>query len=239
MNRRMVVSLGAALLAAIVFLTALTPAAATGGSWCSALAAGSPIIDVIGDSTSAATSVDNASLRWPNQLGASLQTDRAPGTQIWTGGAIPGSATADYLPGAKYANHVEFTVHGPNLIMLGLGINDWAGGVPPLTYQAQYQQIIDRIRELAPDATIMLWHEPWVYTPELLVSRPSQAPYRDVAQSLAVANGLVYVATEWPFAGDDPFQLRTPDGVHQTAAGQNVLFATFRAAAMALCPGRV
>lgn len=215
-----------------------SPSSATvpnSGTWCSALAAGSPTIDVLGDSVSAGDSVSDPSRRWHQLLGDSLRSDTAPGAQVWIGGAIPGSATADYVAGAKYANHIEFTVNQPNLILLGWGINDWAGSIPPAQFQLQYQQIIDRIRVLSPGSTLLLWHEPWVYNSDLVATRGSQAPYRDAIQALAAANGAYYLGLEWFYDGADSNAQATPDRVHLNANGQNTQYTAFRSTILALC----
>ncbi|MFB9687712.1 SGNH/GDSL hydrolase family protein [Amycolatopsis plumensis] len=207
---------------------------ATPGAWPAALAAGSPTIHLLGDSLFEGGAVDPP-LRWHQMLGDSFRSDGAPGTQVWIGGAIPGSATADYLPGARYAGHVEFTVHHPSLILLGWGINDWAAGIPPALFASQYQQIIDRIRALSEGSTLAFIHTPWVYNPDLTATRGPQAPYRDAIQALAAANGAGYLGLEWYFPGDDRYQQATPDRVHLNAAGQNTMYTAVRAFLLGMC----
>lgn len=207
-------------------------------TWCDALAARSPVVDILGDSVSAGDSVSDVSLRHHAMLGDSLRGDGATGTQIWTGGAIPGSATADYVSGGRYAAHIEFTAHHPDLIFLGWGINDWAGSIPISTFRDQYQQIISRIRELSPDSILVLIHMPWVYNTDLLATRGDQADYRDVIRSLAAINHTGYLGLEWFYRGDDLHQLSTPDRVHLNARGQLVQYAAERSFILGLCGGR-
>jgi lysophospholipase L1-like esterase len=214
--------------------SALVQSAVTGTTWCSALAAGDPVVDALGDSLTrgGAAAPD---MRWTSQLAAALQSDDAPGAQVWIGGAIDGSATADYVAGAKYAPHIEFTINHPDAVLMGWGTNDWAAAIPVATFRAQYQAIIDRVRTLAPGALIVLEHMPWVYDPALLATRGSQADYRDVIRDLAKANGAVYLAEEWPFRGDDLNHQNMPDGVHKNANGQAAQFAMVLATLRAVC----
>lgn len=223
-------------LAAVLALSSSSAAQQpSGGTWCSALAAGSPTIDVLGDSLSAGDSVADPGRRWHALLGQAFRTGGAPGAQVWTGGAIPGSATADYLPGAQYAGHIEFTVNHPDLILMGWGINDWAGGsTPPAQFQTQYQQIIDRVHALSPGSTIVLWHEPWVYA-SFAASRGPQSPYRDVIAWLAAVNGLSFFDAVWPFPGDNHYLTSMPDLVHLNENGQNTLFASMLGYVRGLC----
>lgn len=223
-----------ALLVASALLVAPGAATSSTAGWCAALASGSPVVDVLGDSLSTGDAVANPSYRWTSLLGDSLRSEGAPGTQVWTGGAIDGSATADYVAGAKYSGHVEFTAHQPDLIMLGWGINDWLGGIPPAQFKDQYQQIISRIHTLAPAARLLLWHEPWVYG-DLAASRGPQAPYRDVLRELAAVNGAQYVGTEWLVDGTDRDGQKTADGVHLNGNGQGRLYSVMRMAILAPC----
>lgn len=205
--------------------------------WCEGLSTGAPVIDALGDSETAGTSLSDESQRWYSQLLASFRTDSAPGTQIWTGGAINGSATADYLPGAKYEGHIQFTVNQPNLIMLGWGTNDWAGGVtPPALFKSQYQQIISRIKTLAPNATLLIVHMPWVYNQSITNTRPSQVPYLDAEKELAQENGAKFLDLAWYFPGPpDPRGQYAPDQVHYSAVGQGFQYTAIRAFLLGLC----
>lgn len=204
--------------------------------WCEALSTGDPVIDALGDSETAGTSVADESQRWYSQLLASFRTDSAPGTQIWTGGAINGSATADYLPGAKYEGHIQFTANQPNLILLGWGTNDWAGGLDPNTFKAQYQQIISRIKVLAPEATLVLVHMPWVYNPSITGPRQAQGPFKDAEQELAAENGAKFLDLAWYFPGPpDPRGQYAADQVHYSVNGQGYQYTAVRAFLLGLC----
>jgi lysophospholipase L1-like esterase len=234
----------AALVAVVALLWAPTAAAGpsvpassavTGTTWCSALAAGDPVVDALGDSLTDGGSVADPGQHWTSLIRQALQSDGAPNAQVWTGGAIPGSATADYVAGAKYADHIEFTANRPDAILLGWGTNDWAASIPLATFRAQYQAILNRIHVLAPGALIVVEHMPWVYNPTLMATRSDQADYRDVIKDLAAANGAVYVGQEWPFRGDDLNKQNMPDGVHKNANGQVAQFATMYATLRAVC----
>lgn len=227
-------------LALVLGLTMVIPgaemASAGTGGWCQGLYTGAPVLDLLGDSQTASGSVSAEDQRWPSVLGASLQSDGAPGTQVWVGGAIAGSATADYLPGAKYSDHIEFTSHQPNLITLGWGTNDWAGGVPVETFRAQYQTIIDRIRALSSGSTVVIIHMPWVYNEELTSTRAPQADYLNVEKDLARDNGLKFFGSEFYFPGNDPYSFKSPpDQVHMTALGQWVFYSAFRSFLLGMC----
>lgn len=227
-----------AAVAALVAPTApaVTTAAPVASAWCSALAAGSPSIDILGDSLSTGDTVSDPAQRWHAMWGSSLRSDGAPGTQVWIGGAIDGSATADYVAGAKYSGHIEFTVNHPDLIVMGWGTNDWAGGAtPPPVFRSQYQQIINRVRQLSPASQLVLVHMPWVYNSGLTSTRGDQAPYRDVIKALADLNGAQYVGTEFLFPGDDHLLQATSDRIHLNANGQGYLYAAMRTVSLALC----
>lgn len=225
----------AALLLALALLVSPTAAAPNApGTWCSALDAGSPTIDAMGDSLTDGASVPSA-FRWTTELSESLRSGGAPGTQVWTGAAIPGSATADYLPGAKYSSHVEFTVNHPDLILMGWGTNDWWGGVPPEVFQAQYQQIIDRVRVLSPGSMLVLEHMPWVYNTALTSTHGDQTAYQQAIRALAAANGALFVDYAWYFPGNDPNGQYTSDKVHHTAVGQLVVYTAIRSVITTTC----
>jgi len=204
-------------------------------AWCVALAGGSPTVDALGDSLTLGDSVSDLSRRSTALLGEALRSDGAPNAQVWIGGAIGGSATADYVAGAKYSGHIEFTVNHPSVVLMGWGTNDWAGNIPVAQFSVQYQQIIDRVHTLSPDSLIVLVHMPWIYNTSLTSTRGSQLPYRDAIRALATANGAVYLAEEWGFRGDDLNQEDMPDRIHKNANGQNVQFVMMLATLRALC----
>lgn len=226
-------------LAVVLVLTMVIPgaqmASAGTGGWCQGLHTGAPVMDALGDSLTEGGSVSDPAQRWTSELGASFRSDGAPGTQVWTGGAIPGSATADYVSGAKYSGHIEFTSHQPNLITLAWGTNDWAGNVSPAVFKAQYQQIIDRIKALSPDSTVLIIHMPWVYNQSLTSTRGDQADYLEAEKELAHENGAWFLGAEWFFQGNDPFILKTSDGVHMTALGQWVFYSAIRSFLLGMC----
>jgi len=227
------------LLAALLVAGALAPPATgdplNGAAWCTDLVGGSPRIDVLGDSISTGDAVATVAYRWHTMLGDSLRTDGAPGVEVWIGGAIDGSAVADYLPGAPYANHIEFTVHHPSLITLGWGINDWLRDTPIATFTAQYQQVIDRIRVLSPDSTLLFVHSPWVYNAMFVAAHGDQHPYLDAIKALAIANHAAFLGLEWGFPGDNRLNTSTPDLVHLNAAGQAIQYAMARSTVLAMC----
>lgn len=246
MKRRFLALLGILSLVALLFgapapagqAVAQSAQVAETSSWCAAVAAGAPVVDVLGDSVSAGSAVSTPSYRWHALLGDSLRSDGAPGTQVWTGGAIDGSATADYQPGARYYAHIEFTIHQPDLVIMGWGINDWAGYVPVETFRTQYQHIIDDVHQISPHSTILLVHTPWVYNASITSARGSQAPYRDVIRDLAHLNGAYYLGLEWYFPGDNRNATSTPDLVHLNANGQATQYAAVQAYLRGLCGGR-
>jgi lysophospholipase L1-like esterase len=227
------------LLAAVLVLTTLTsPASAdpvTGTAWCTDLAAGSPRIDILGDSISTGDAVTEPGYRWHAMLGDSLRSDGAPGTEVWIGGAIDGSAVADYLPGAPYAGHIEFTVHHPSLIILGWGINDWLRNTPAATFAVQYQQVVDRIRVLSQGSTLFFVHSPWVYNAAFVASHGDQRPYLDAIRAVATANHGAFLGLEWGFPGNNRLGTSTPDLVHLDDVGQGIQYAMVRAAVRAMC----
>lgn len=226
------------ILAVVLGLTLVIPGAEAARTealgWCQGLSTGAPVADALGDSLTAGDTVD-VPLRWTSNLAASLQSDGYPGAQVWTGGAIPGSATADYLPGAKYSGHIEFTANHPNLITLGWGTNDWAGNVPVPVFKAQYQQIINRIKVLSPGSTLLIIHMPWVYNTSIIAGRGDQADYLQAEKELAQANGARFFGAEWYSPGDNRFTQYTPDLVHMTAVGQWVFYSALRAYLLGLC----
>jgi lysophospholipase L1-like esterase len=237
---RRLLALAAAVLLLIGLASVTAPKAAhsaTPDAWCSALAAGNPAIDVLGDSVSIGDAVADPAQRWHAQLRDSLRSDGAPNADVWTGGAIGGSATADYQPGAKYWGHIQFTANHPDLILMGWGINDWVGPVPLSVFRQQYQQIIDSVHALSPGSTLVLMHTPWVYNADLLASHGPQWPYRDAIRELADLNGAFYVGLEWFFPGDNRYNQSIPDRVHLNANGQNTMYTALRSYFLGLCAG--
>jgi lysophospholipase L1-like esterase len=234
-NRRVAGYITAAVLAAAMLAAPTPVGSAEPTTWCTALAAGSPTVDVLGDSLSYGDSVADPARRWHAMLGDSLRSDGAPGTQVWIGGAIPGSATADYLPGAKYEGHIQFTANHPSLIIMGWGTNDWSASIPPATFQAQYQQIIDRIRVLSPNSTLLLVHMPWVYNLTLTATRGPQDPYRDAIRALADVNHTAYFGDEFGYDGVDYYHQSTSDLVHLNENGQHTQYFAMRAFILGMC----
>jgi lysophospholipase L1-like esterase len=224
---------------ALCLVTLLATPAATAdpvpaAKWCTDLATGDPIIDILGDSIMTGDVAPAFPDRWWNVLRGGLRGDIAPNAEVWTGGSIDGSATADYIPGGPYVGHTEFTVHQPSLILMDWGINDWAGNVPVAVFKAQYQQIIDRVRVLTPTSTIMLIHTPWVYNPTVMAAHGPQQPYAAAINELAATNSTLLLRLEWGFPGDR-LELYAPDLVHPNAAGQRMQAFGTRTALLAAC----
>ncbi len=228
-----------AALTALALLVVPTAAAApkaavvAPGRWCEDLERGNPVIDVLGDSMMSATAASQESYRWHQMLGQSLR-DR--GAQVWAGGAIDGSVTGDYVPGGRYANHVEFTVNRPSVVVLSWGIAQWAGQHPLDRYREDYQRIVDRIRVLSPQSTVLLVWPSWAYPEWMDWGRPvKQQQYQQVMREVAAANGVYFVGGEWWFPGDDRAGLYSPDRVHHNDRGQVVFYAGMRSYLLGLC----
>ncbi len=238
-------SLGLVLAAALVLLTgtglpvtaAAAPPATTGtpSRWCDDLATGGAVADFLGDSITEGGTASSPARRWTALFDAALRGE-GYGVQVWNGGGVPGSATADFLPGAPLVGHIEFTVNRPSLVVMAWGINDWWRQIPPETYAANLQALIDRVHQLSPSSTIALIHTPWVYNADLINSRPiPQSAYRDALRQVARANWLPYLGTEWGYPGDDYGAFASPDRVHLNDAGQLAYYATIRAWLLGMC----
>lgn len=202
--------------------------------WVEDLAAGRAVIDVLGDSIMEADAVADPNRRWHQLLRMSLQSE-GYGVEVWTGGAIGGSSTEDYLPGAVHAGHIEFTANRPSLIIMDWRINDWWQGTPACTFRDNYTRLLQRVRELTPASTLLLLNTPWVYNAEALAAHPTpEQDYAAVIRDLAAHHGCLYLGLEWFFAGDDYAALYTPDLVHQNDRGEVVLYAAIRSYLLAL-----
>ncbi|MBP2336846.1 lysophospholipase L1-like esterase [Saccharothrix coeruleofusca] len=204
-------------------------------AWCQSLAAGAPVVDVLGDSVARGDRADDEH-RWPLLLQQSLVADGYPNAQVWSGGAVAGSTTADFLPGGPQHGHIAFTRHRPPLIIMNWGINDWYYRVPVQTYRQQFQAIIDEVRGYSPDSLIVLLHSPWVYNPQQTAERGPQEPYAVAMRDLALANNLPMINLEWAFPGDNRWGGYHEDLVHPSNAGNNTIFGIVREVAMQLCP---
>lgn len=226
------------LLIVLLLLPIAPPAGGTATTaWCQSLAAGAPVVDVLGDSVARGDRADDEH-RWPLLLQQSLVADGYPHAQMWSGGAVAGSTTADFLPGGPQHGHIAFTRHRPPLIFMNWGINEWYYRVPVDTYRQQFQAIIDEVRGHSPDSTIVLLHSPWVYHPQHTAERGPQAPYAEAMRQLARANGLPLVRLEWAFPGDNRWGGYHEDLVHPGNAGNYTIFGIVREVAMQLCSPR-
>lgn len=224
--------------AAVLSCAAAVPAASAqvpvGGEWCAELGTGSQVVDVLGDSIMEAGSASAPQYRWHAMLDAAFQSD-GYGGQVWTGGAIGGSATEDYLRGGRYYGHVEFTDHQPSLVIMNWGINDWYRGTAPSQYRANYQTVINDIRTRSPLSTLLLVHSPWVYDPRSVTEHGEQTPYLAELKRLAADNGVPLLQLEWFFDGDDRADLYTDDQIHHNDRGQVVDYAAIRTQILAMC----
>lgn len=225
-------SVGLAVVSPTVTHSAVPSAPAT--QWCSAMSTGKQVIDILGDSIMTGDAATQPAYQWHALLDQSFQSDGYGGS-LWTGGSIDGSATADYVTGAKYSNHIEFTVNHPDLIVMDWGINDWSGYVPVATFTSQYQQIINRIRQLSPASTLLLVHNPWVYNSTLTATRGDQGQYLTAIKQLAQTNGTLFFGLEWFYSGDDRVGLYMPDLIHHNDRGQVVDYTAFRSYLLGLC----
>lgn len=240
MTPRKALTLALAALAAL----ALTPAAtaqvsparvsadADPARVCASMAAGRLVIDNIGDSLSAGEQADGPNETWWAYLRDSLRGDGVPHADVWTGGAIGGSSTADYLPGARYWPHIEFTVNNPDIVLINLGTNDYFGNVPVATYEANYLTILAEIRRRT-TAPIVVIHAPWVYNAgnEQRGGFQRQVEFRDAAKRVATATNSYYVGMEWSFPGPDATnsaRFYTPDLIHHTSRGQRLWYSALR-----------
>lgn len=134
------------------------------GRLCTDYDNGRVTIEVLGDSVAAGYNVP-AGERWFERVGAQLP---GPNSAVWNG-AVSGSKTQDYVPGAPYNFHVQFAgAVKPSLVILNWRINDqwWSKQDPtnynPGTMKAQYRQILNQIRAASPTTQIMIAVSPWV-----------------------------------------------------------------------------
>ncbi|AHI00939.1 hypothetical protein GCM10010174_14360 [Kutzneria viridogrisea] len=206
------------------------PAAA----WCAALARGGVVIDVLGDSIMEAKDVQPPERRWHALLERSLRADGVL-DRIWTTGAIGGTTAADFGPGGWYADRVEAVGNHPDLVIMDWGINDWVKGVPPATFSAQYQKVLDRIRAVAPGASVLLVHAPWVANETFIADHGDQVPHQQAIRSLARDNNTLYLGLDPYFDKADPLGLYAADRLHQSDRGQAVIHTAFRAYLLGLC----
>lgn len=233
MRRGLAVALAALLLAAVPSASHATSPLGP-DKWCADLGRQSQIVDVLGDSIMEGGVASRYERRWHQLLGASLRGDPGGG-QVWVGGAIGGSETVDYLPGARYAEHIEFVAHRPSIVLMDWGTNEWIRQRPLEEYRAAYRAVINRVRVLAPTVTVAVVWPPWTYQTGLGGAVP-QREYQRVAREVADAEGVLWLGMEWWIPGDDYAGWYNPqDRIHPNDAGQLAMYVGVRSWLLGLC----
>ena len=109
----------------------------------------------------------------------------------------------------------------PDVFVLALGANDGLRGVDPASTADNLEAILDRVREAAPEARLVLTG---------MEALPNMGAdyrdrFRDVFPAVAAATDAAFV----PFLLEDVAgvsRLNQPDGVHPTAEGQRIMAGT-------------
>lgn len=216
-------SLLAAVSALALTAGTLSVAAQPSNRLCTDWNAGHVTMEVLGDSVAAGYGVA-AGERWYERVASQLP---GPNSAVWNG-AISGTRAVDYVPGAAYNFHVQFTANvAPTVVVLNWRINDqwWSKQDPatfnPTTFKAQYRQILDQIRAGAPTTQLVIAISPWVMDTRLDAGGPfNQWDYIVALWQLKDEYGAMWM--DWMrFTGG----LLQGDLSHPTSAGNAVMAA--------------
>lgn len=234
------------LLATLVLAATITAAPAASAapaaipSWCAVLGGGGPVMDIIGDSTAAgAPGASQAAYRWPTLLLQGLRADGYTGAGVWTGAAVGGATTQDYMVGGWLSGHVDFAAaHKPPAVLLMLGINDRYQARPTTVYRDNLVAITRRIQAGAPNTLMIVAFAPWVWNTDYLGRpAPPQEAYRDAAREAAAATGSLYLGLGAVFTNDTRGRgLYAPDLIHHSDHGQAALAAQILRGLYGPCP---
>lgn len=107
---------------------------------------------------------------------------------------------------------------GVDLFVLELGGNDGLRGIDPETTKENLQQIINRVRESHPDASLLLTG---MQAPPNMGESYTQR-FQQIFQELAVENELDFMPFILERVAGDP-DLNLPDGIHPTAEGHRLI----------------
>lgn len=166
--------------------------------------------------------------RWHQMLASAFESQGVR-AEMWIGGAVNGSSTEDYLPGGPLAQHIDFCQHNPSVILMDWRINDWWQGTSPQEFYENYADLIARVKTLSPNSDVVLINTPWVYNQEVLATHPiPESQYAAKIRLLSHQYSIPIIELEWYFPGDDPCGFYVPDKVHQSRAGQLVIYTALR-----------
>lgn len=104
----------------------------------------------------------------------------------------------------------------PDIVFVALGTNDWIEQRDPVAYAADMHTVVDRIEDDAPTTDVVLIHMPRPLWPEKPITYATYG-----AQLAEVADSTGAAILDWGAAWDAMPELRQPDGVHPSPAGQD------------------
>lgn len=142
----------------------------------------------------------------------------------WRNYSMNGASVATFLPGGAQETAVQDTWNrDPNVAFLALGTNEFLGGVPASTFQANLNALITRIKSGAPGTSLVILRQ-W-YTPHH--PRLAWTPYADAMQAVATSRGLNLVDVgaafhEMEYGVADESGLYHSDRIHLSTAGNYV-----------------
>ncbi|MBA2380672.1 MAG: SGNH/GDSL hydrolase family protein [Chloroflexi bacterium] len=175
----------------------------------------------LGDSYTIGTATPSEGDRWPNQLVARLG-DRSPSLDLVANLGVNGFTSRDVID----VELPRLEALHPDFVSLLIGVNDVVQGVPPATYRANVELILDALLRQLPARRIVT-----VATPDYTVT-PQGAGYGDPAtqsagirvnnatlRELAAARGIAFVDTfDLSLRAADEPALVAADGLHPSGA---------------------
>ena len=106
----------------------------------------------------------------------------------------------------------------PNIFVLELGGNDGLRGIDPIVTKSNLQQIIDKVRAVSPDITILL--AGMEAPPNMGEVYTNQ--FRNIFIELAEENEIPLMPFILEDVAGNP-ELNLPDGIHPTAKGHRII----------------
>lgn len=207
---------------------------------CQDYASGTVTVEALGDSIVYGTGATSSQRTWGYRVGKLLEST---GGALWMG-AMPGTTVADYLPGAEWYGHVQFTrAVRPTVVLWDWRVNDqyrWEHGVPggssPSQLRDRYVQLAAHIRETAPDTTVIIVNPNRMLTNWGTAVESQYIAAMKEAKALIPGSLWVDIALYSPTtSAQNDIGLTHPDGIHQSDWGQAVTAAAVHQRIHATC----
>lgn len=135
-------------------------------------------------------------------------------------GAISGSRSNNFVTGAVIA---ELTVFDPHYVFVMVGSNDANGGVSASTYETNMVDAVGKIKQAAPNATVVLIHSQGRQS----VTQSAWDAYRNALSRVATTTGSQFIDVtkyeRFNRAGSNMAGMLLNDGIHLTDSGHRYL----------------